>query len=214
MNRFEEIANNVIDGQGETVAGLIQAALDAGKTPEDILSKGLMLGMNIVGREFREGNRFVPEVLVAAQAMKMGMKVLSPHFASVNIKTAGRFMIGTVQGDIHDIGKNLVAMLLDGAGFEVIDLGVDVSVEKFVAAIKEKKPDIVGISALLSTTMLEMSKVIEAIEAAGLRNQVKIMIGGAPVTDKFSKKIGADGFAPEAGSAVEVARQFMTPPQV
>lgn len=211
MDSMKSIAENLIEGNSDKVAELVTEALSAGEKPMDIISSGLRAGMDVVGQDFRAGNRFMPEVLVAAHAMHAAMDILRPLVVKGETKSLGRFLIGTVQGDIHDIGKNLVAMLLEGAGFEVIDLGVDVSPQKFLDAIIELKPDIVGISALLSTTMLEMKNVIEFIFESGHRNDARIMLGGAPVTEEFTKEIGADGFAPEATSAVEVARSFVLP---
>jgi len=164
--------------------------------------------MDEVGRDFKGGELFVPEVLLAARAMRAGMNVLQPRLSKSDIPTSGKYLIGTVRGDLHDIGKNLVKMLLEGAGFEIIDLGTDVSAETFVSAVRENQPDILGMSALLTTTMPEMKVIINALEAAGLRDAVKIMVGGAPVTDNFAKAIGADAYSPEAATAVDSARDL------
>jgi len=208
MGLLEEIALMLYEGKGEEVVRLANEALGAQITPQEVLMGGLMAGMNVVGREFKEGKRFIPEVLVSARAMHMGMGVLEPHLSEADTRTSGRIVIGTVQGDIHDIGKNLVAMLMKGAGFEVVDLGVDVPAAKFVEAVSRLRPQVLGISALLSTTMLEMPKVIAAITEAGLREHTAILVGGAPVTEEYARDIGADAYAPEAGSAVERAREL------
>jgi 5-methyltetrahydrofolate--homocysteine methyltransferase len=169
----------------------------------------LISGMDRVGRDFKAGELFVPEVLVAARAMHAGMAVLRPLLAETGVPRVGTYVIGTVQGDLHDIGKNLVRMMLEGAGFEVIDLGTDVAPERFVTAVKEHRPQIVGMSALLTTTMVRMRDTIEALEAAGLREAVKIMVGGAPLTAAYAEQIGADAYAPDAATAVEVARSLI-----
>jgi 5-methyltetrahydrofolate--homocysteine methyltransferase len=165
--------------------------------------------MNEVGRRFKNNEFYVPEVLIAARAMHAAMDVLKPLLAASDVQPVGTVVIGTVKGDLHDIGKNLVAMMLEGGGFNVIDLGVDVSPEKFLQAVREHKPNIVGLSALLTTTMPAMKTTIEALKEAGVRDQVKVIIGGAPVTQRFADEIGADGYAPDAASAVDVARQLL-----
>jgi len=205
---LQEIASNLYNGEEEKVAELVQRALDQGMEPQEILNDGLIAGMDVVGRDFKAGDLFVPEVLIAARAMQAGMDVLRPLLAQGNVPTVGKYVIGTVEGDLHDIGKNLVKMMLEGAGFETIDLGVDVKPGAFVEAVREHHPRIVGMSALLTTTMVNMKVTIEALEEAGLRDSVKIMVGGAPVTAAFAEEIGADAYAPDAPTAVEIARSL------
>jgi len=203
---LEQIASNLYQGEDGVVADLVQQALDQGMTPGEILNGGLIAGMDEVGRDFKAGELFVPEVLIAARAMHAGMSVLRPLLAESAVPSAGKYVIGTVQGDLHDIGKNLVRMMLEGAGFETVDLGTDVKPDDFVAAVREHQPQLVGMSALLTTTMPGMKATIEALQEAGLRDRVKIMIGGAPVTTAFAEQIGADAYAPDAATAVDVAR--------
>jgi len=206
---LKKLAEDLYNGDAESVAALTQKALDDGLTPAEVLENGLIAGMNAVGKDFRDGILFVPEVLIAARAMHAGMRVLKPLLAESEIPATGRLVIGTVKGDLHDIGKNLVAMMMEGAGFEVHDLGVDVPAKEFVAAVKTKQPDVVGLSALLTTTMVEMKGVIEALRQAGLRNQIKVIVGGAPVTQKYAAEIGADGYAANASTAVEKAKDLL-----
>jgi len=206
---LKKLAEDLYNGDAESVAALTQKALDNGLTPAEVLENGLIAGMNAVGKDFRDGILFVPEVLIAARAMHAGMSVLKPLLAESEIPATGRLVIGTVKGDLHDIGKNLVAMMMEGAGFEVHDLGVDVPAKEFVAAVKTKQPDVVGLSALLTTTMVEMKGVIEALRQAGLRNQIKVIVGGAPVTQKYAAEIGADGYAANASTAVEKAKDLL-----
>jgi 5-methyltetrahydrofolate--homocysteine methyltransferase len=203
---LQKIASNLYDGEDEVVAALVQQALDQGMAAGEVLQGGLITGMDEVGRDFKAGDLFVPEVLIAARAMHAGMNVLRPLLAEGDTLSAGRYLIGTVKGDLHDIGKNLVKMMLEGAGFETVDLGTDVDPQAFVDAVRDHQPQLVGMSALLTTTMVQMKAAVEALEEAGLRDSVKIMIGGAPVTDAFAKEIGADAYAPDAASAVDVAR--------
>ena len=203
---LQQIASNLYDGEDEAVAELVQKALDQGMAPNDVLQGGLIAGMDEVGRDFKAGDLFVPEVLIAARAMHAGMGVLRPLLAESDVPSAGKYLIGTVKGDLHDIGKNLVKMMLEGAGFETIDLGTDVEPQAFVDAVKEHKPSLLGMSALLTTTMVQMRATVEALEEAGVRQTVKIMVGGAPVTEAFAQEIGADAYAPDAASAVDVAR--------
>ncbi|MBM4466847.1 MAG: cobalamin-binding protein [Chloroflexi bacterium] len=203
---LEQIASNLYQGEDDVVATLVEQALDQGVTPGEILNGGLIAGMDEVGKDFKAGELFVPEVLIAARAMHAGMNVLRPLLAESDVPSAGKYVIGTVQGDLHDIGKNLVRMMLEGAGFETIDLGVDVKPDAFVAAVQEHQPQLLGMSALLTTTMPGMKATIEALQEAGLRDRVKIMIGGAPVTTAFAEQIGADAYAPDAATAVDVAR--------
>jgi len=206
---LQKIASKLYQGEEEEVAELVQQSLDQGMDPQEILSGGLIAGMDEVGRDFKAGDLFVPEVLIAARAMHAGMNVLRPLLAESDVSTVGKYLIGTVKGDLHDIGKNLVKMMLEGAGFETIDLGADVEAGDFVASVREHQPNIVGMSALLTTTMVNMKTTIEALEEAGLRDTVKIMVGGAPVTEVFAEEIGADAYASDAASAVEVARSLI-----
>jgi 5-methyltetrahydrofolate--homocysteine methyltransferase len=203
---LQQVASKLYDGEADDVAELVQQALDQGMEPQDILSGGLIAGMDEVGRDFKAGDLFVPEVLIAARAMHAGMSILRPLLAESDAPTAGKYMIGTVKGDLHDIGKNLVRMMIEGAGFETVDLGTDVEPQAFVNAVREHQPDVVGMSALLTTTMVQMKATVEALEEAGLRDSVRIMIGGAPVTDAYAEQIGADAYAADAASAVDVAR--------
>jgi 5-methyltetrahydrofolate--homocysteine methyltransferase len=201
-----ELSKRLYAGDADAVASLVQQALDEGQSAADVLSGGLIAGMDEVGRDFKAGDLFVPEVLIAARAMHAGMAILRPLLADSDVPTAGKFLIGTVVGDLHDIGKNLVRMMLEGAGFETVDLGTDVKPEGFVAAVREHQPELLGMSALLTTTMPGMQATIDALQEAGLRDTLKIMVGGAPVTAAFAEKIGADAYAPDAASAVDTAR--------
>ena len=203
------IASELYEGEDQSVAELVQKALDQGMEPKEVLQGGLIAGMDEVGRDFKAGELFVPEVLIAARAMHAGMNVLRPLLAESDSISAGKYLIGTVKGDLHDIGKNLVKMMLEGAGFETIDLGTDVEPQAFVDAVREHKPVLIGMSALLTTTMVQMRATVEALEEAGLRDSVKIMIGGAPVTEAFATQIGADAYAPDAASAVDKARELV-----
>jgi len=208
MSVLEQIANAVLEGQEDQAGSLCQQALDEGLSAEKVLKEGLLAGMDVVGRLFRDGEYFLPEVLVSADAMKAGMTILQPRLLAENVRPEATAIVGTVSGDLHDIGKNLVATMLQGAGFEVIDLGVDVPAEKFVEACKQRKVDVIGLSALLTTTMPEMEAVVKS-----LREQVqptpKIIVGGAPVTEKYAKQIGADGYGVDASSGAEVAKQLL-----
>ena len=208
MADLQQLADAVISGQAPKVAEMTTEALDQGVSPTDVLNKGLIAGMQVVGVKFKNNEFYVPEVLIAARAMKAGMKILRPKLAESGIEPTGRFVIGTVTGDLHDIGKNLVSMMIEGAGYEVIDLGVDVAPDTFIQAVKEHQPVAIGMSALLTTTMVNMKKTIEAFENDGMRDQVKILVGGAPLTDDYAKEIGADGYAPDAASVVELLEQF------
>jgi 5-methyltetrahydrofolate--homocysteine methyltransferase len=208
-NILERIASNLYRGEDEVVADLVQQALDQEMSPGEILNGGLIAGMDEVGKDFKAGDLYVPEVLIAARAMRAGMSILRPLLAEGDVPTAGKYIVGTVRGDLHDIGKNLVKMMLEGAGFETIDLGTDVSPDEFVAAVQEHQPQIIGMSALLTTTMPGMKATIEGLEEAGLRDTVKIMVGGAPVTAAFAEQIGADAYAPDAATAVDVARNLV-----
>ncbi len=206
MELLQKVSEELQKGNYQEVPKLIQQALNAKIPPVKILSDGLVAGMDIVGDKFRRDELFMPEVLISAKAMQAGMEILRPKLIEAGAKLAGKIVVGTVKGDLHDIGKNLVGMLMEGAGFQVIDLGTDVASEKFVEAVKSQKPNLLGLSALLTTTMPKMKEVVESLVEAGMRSSVKVMIGGAPVTEKFAKDIGADGYAPDAASAVEKAR--------
>jgi len=209
MSVLEDVRKSVIDGDQNAAQELVHKALAESIPPEKILADGLISAMTEVGRLFEAGEFYVPEMLISARAMKGGLAILRPRLADANIKAIGKVVIGTVQGDLHDIGKNLVGMMLEGAGFEVIDLGVDVSPEKYVAAVREYHPDLVGCSALLTTTMPRMKDIVQALQASGLRDKIKLMIGGAPVTEQYAKDIGADVYAPDAAAAAQRAKQLM-----
>jgi len=205
---YERLSTAVLEGDAEKAAKLTQKALDQELPAQEILDNGLVLGMNEVGVRFKRGDMFVPEVLMSADAMAAGMTHLRPELAASGAKMAGKILLGTVKGDLHDIGKNLVGMMCEGGGFEVIDIGFDVEPEKFIAAIKEHQPDIVGMSAMLTTTMRAMGHTIKAIEEAGLRDQIKVIVGGAPVDAEFAKRIGADGYGSNAPSGAELAQEL------
>jgi len=196
-------------GSMDEVKDLTQKALDAGDSPDKILKEGLIKAMDRIGVLFKNNEIYIPEVLIAARAMHAGLGVLKPILAKSNTPAAAKIVIGTVKGDLHDIGKNLVGMMLEGAGFEVVDMGIDVPAEKFVQAAKEHKANVIGMSALLTTTMMQMKSTVEALQAAGLKGKVKTMVGGAPVTDEFAKQIGADGYAPDAASAVNKLKELL-----
>ena len=203
------ITEQLYIGDANAVSELTQKALDEGLRPPEVLNGGLLAGMDRVGMDFRDGKLYVPEVLISARAMHAGMDILRPLLIGDELSLAGKVMIGTVEGDLHDIGKNLVAMMLEGGGFEIIDLGTDVSIEAFIEAVRKEEPDVVGMSALLTTTMPSMKRTIDALAEAGLREDLKIVVGGAPVTQGFASEIGADGYAPDAGSAVELVRSII-----
>lgn len=203
------IAESLISGKADKVKELTQAAVDEGVSVKEILEKGLISGMNVVGQKFKANEFYVPEVLIAARAMHAGMSVLEPLLSKEGIEPIGKIALGTVKGDLHDIGKNLVAMMLKGAGFQVIDLGIDVAAEKFVQAVKEQQAQMVAMSALLTTTMPSMKTTIDALANDGVRDRVKIMIGGAPVTQSYADEIGADGYASDAASAVDKAKELL-----
>jgi len=196
-------------GKMEEAKKLTQEALESGESAEIILKDGLVQAMDRVGLKFKNGEIYIPEVLIAARAMHAGMAILKPILSTSTGAMAGKVIIGTVKGDLHDIGKNLVIMMLEGGGFEVVDLGIDVPGEKFIEAIHQHQPQVVGMSALLTTTMKEMKNTIQAIEWAGLRKQVKTIVGGAPLTEKFAREIGADGYAPDAATAVDVTKSLV-----
>jgi 5-methyltetrahydrofolate--homocysteine methyltransferase len=203
-----EIFRNILDGQQKDVATNVQKALESSLPPKVILDDGMIAAMTEVGRLFEEGEYFVPEMLVAARAMQAGLTVLKPYLKEANVQPVGRVAIGTVKGDLHDIGKNLVGIMLEGAGFEVVNLGTDVSPEKFVEAADSV--DVIALSALLTTTMTNMKVTIEALQASGKRDKVKVIIGGAPVTEDFANRIGADGYARDASRAAALAKQLVS----
>lgn len=207
MADLKALAEAVIRGDQATAVNVTKQALKEKVAPKKILDEGLIAGMDVVGSRFKNNEIYIPEVLIAARAMKMAMEVLEPELVKAGVKPIGKLLIGTVQGDLHDIGKNLVAMMLKGAGFEVIDLGVDVAPEKFAAEAKARGVNLIGMSALLTTTMPGMEKTIKAIQQAGLK--VKVMVGGAPVTQSFADRIGAQGYAPDAASAVDTAKKLV-----
>jgi 5-methyltetrahydrofolate--homocysteine methyltransferase len=206
---YERLATAILEGDVEKTPKLVDRALGQELAPKDILDNGLVVGMNEVGVRFKRGDMFVPEVLMSADAMQAGLQILRPALIASGAKLIGKVLLGTVKGDLHDIGKNLVGMMCEGAGFEVIDIGFDVEPEKFIAAIKEHQPDVVGMSAMLTTTMRAMGHTIKAIEEAGLRDRIKIIVGGAPVDAEFSKRIGADGYGSNAPSGSELAQQLV-----
>ena len=207
MADLSALAENLINGKAPAVSEMTKAALDEGLSPHTILNEGLIKGMSVVGEKFKNNEFYVPEVLIAARAMHAGMDILKPLLAESGVEPIGRVLIGTVKGDLHDIGKNLVAMMLEGAGFEVVDMGIDVSPEKFVETAEEG--DIVAMSALLTTTMTGMKTTIDALEEAGKKGIVKTLIGGAPVTQNYADEIGADGYARDAASAADKAKQLL-----
>ena len=202
---LEEISLKLQNGKTKDIKVLVPKALEEGVPAKDILNEGLLAGMSIVGVKFKNNEIFVPEVLIAARAMKAGAEILKPYLVSADIKPAGKVVLGTVRGDFHDIGKNLVKMMMEGNGLEVIDLGVDVAPEAFVSAAKENGANIIACSALLTTTMAEMKNVVDLCVAEGIRENVKIMIGGAPITDEYCKEIGADAYTSDAATAAETA---------
>lgn len=207
MADLKALAEAIIKGDQNTAVEITRAALDEGTAAESVLNEGLVAGMDVVGACFKKNEIYIPEVLIAARAMKSAMEILEPELVKAGVEPVGRFIIGTTQGDLHDIGKNLVAMMLKGAGFKVVDLGVDVSVEKFVEQAKAAGAQLIGMSALLTTTMPGMEKTIKALKDAGV--SAKIMIGGAPVTQDYADKIGADGYAADAASAVDLAKSLV-----
>ena len=208
MDYLDNIYEAILDGDMGIVPTNVQSAIDAGISVSDILVEGMIAAMEEVGRLFQEGEYFVPEMLLAAHSMKAGISVLQPHLVNSGVEPIGKVVLGSVEGDMHDIGKNLVAMMLEGVGFQIVDLGTDVSAAQFVEAVKEGA-DILGLSALLTTTLPSMESTIRTIEAAGLREDVKIIVGGAPVTADYAHQIGADGYAKDASQAVKVAKSFI-----
>lgn len=206
---LETICEAVLKGNAKVAAAETQAAVEAGISASEILHQACIPAMTEVGRLFESGEKFVPEMLIAARAMQKALEILKPLLVQAEVKTLGKVVIGTVAGDLHDIGKNLVAMMLEGAGFQIIDLGNDVSPEKFVEAVKQHEPDLLGMSALLTTTVSSISDTIQALTEAGVRDKVKVIIGGAPITQDFANKVGADGFAPDAGSVARMAKNLL-----
>jgi len=208
MADLKALADAIIKGDQNTAAKITKEALGAGTPAAKVLNEGLIAGMDIIGARFKKNEVYIPEVLIAARAMKASMQILEPELVKAGVKPIGKFLVGTVQGDLHDIGKNLVAMMLKGAGFEVIDLGVDISPDKFVQQAKATGSNLIGMSALLTTTMPAMEKTVQALKAAGIN--AKIMVGGAPVTQGYADKIGASGYAADAASAVDVAKKLLS----
>ncbi|HSV74812.1 MAG TPA: corrinoid protein [Chthonomonadales bacterium] len=209
MTDLQQLYTAILEGNAPTAKSTVQAALEEGVDPQELLTKYMVPAMDEVGRLFEANEYFVPELLIAARAMKGALEIIKPKLVDAGAQPAGRVAIGTVRGDLHDIGKNLVAAMLEGGGFEVIDLGVDVSPERFVETAKEKGASVIAMSALLTTTMPGMKTTIEALTQAGIRGQVKVMIGGAPVTQRYADEIGADGFSDNASGAVRIARQLV-----
>jgi len=209
MSVLEQISENLIKGKAKDVKELVEKAIQENVKPADILNKGLLAGMSIIGERFKKNEVYVPEVLIAARAMKMGMDVLKPLLVSAGVEPIGTVVVGTVKGDLHDIGKNLVRMMLEGAGFKVIDAGINVEPDKFVQLAKENNAALIGTSALLTTTMTNMKAVVDAVKSAGLDGKIQVMIGGAPVTQAFADEIGANGYAPDAASAADLAKKLI-----
>lgn len=209
MEYLESIRKAIIEGQSKEVEQQVQSALQNGVVAATILYDGLIPAMAEVGRLYEEGEYFVPEMLIAARAMKAGLSVLKPYLLGEDVKPLGKVAIATVQGDLHDIGKNLVSLMLEGAGFEIVDLGVNAEPEKFIEAVRSQQVDVVAMSALLTTTMTRMKDTIQALQTAGLREQVKVIIGGAPITQAFADEIGADGYAPDASQAVTLTKRLI-----
>ncbi|WP_425058316.1 Methionine synthase [Sporomusa carbonis] len=205
MSDFKKVAEAVFEGDPESVQSLTQQLIDGGAAPMDIVNNGLLAGMDIVAPKFKAGEMFIPEVMMSAKALAEGMKLVKPLLSTADSAGMATFLMGTVKGDLHDIGKNLVVMILESGGFNVVDLGVDISPEQFVEAVKEHKPQIVGMCALLTTTMMAMKETIDALAAAGLRDSVKILVGGAPLYPEFAEKIGADGYCVDAVACKEMA---------
>ena len=206
---LNEIYDSIINGDNIAVPEKVNEARNAGIAPSRILNEGMIAAMAEVGRLFEEGEYFVPEMLIAARAMQAGLAMLKPHLAQADVKSAGRVAAGTVKGDLHDIGKNLVCMMLEGAGFEILDLGTDVSSEQIIEVVRSDQADIIALSALLTTTMPNMKVIIDALKEAGLRDRVKVIVGGAPVTEAYAQQIGADGYSPDASRAVTLAKSLL-----
>jgi len=209
MASYEDLAQCVISGDREKVKVITTSLIDEGKDPLEIINEGLLGGMSVVGARFKNDEMFVPEVLMSAKTMGLGMELVKPLISDQGLPTAGKVLLGTVQGDLHDIGKNLVGMMLESSGFSVIDIGIDIEPDKFAAAIKEENPDILAMSALLTTTMMHMKDTIDLLKEQGLRDKVKVIIGGAPISQEFADNIGADGFAPDAASAADLCKELI-----
>lgn len=209
MSSYAEVAQSVIAGQIDKVREQVKSLVEAGNAPLEIINQGLIEGMNVVGARFKAGEMFVPEVLKCAKSMAAGVEIVKPLIAEGDQQSKGKVVLGTVKGDLHDIGKNLVGMMMESGGLEVVNLGIDISPEKFADAIREHNPQIVAMSALLTTTMPAIKETIEYIEQEGLRDKVKIIIGGAPISKEFADSIGADGFAPDAASATDLCKEFI-----
>jgi 5-methyltetrahydrofolate--homocysteine methyltransferase len=206
---LQSIFNGILEGDREAVRVNVVKGIELNFSPAVILNQAMVAAMAEVGKRFEEGEYYVPEMLIAARAMKEGLELLKPLLKQAKVEAIGRVAAGTVKGDLHDIGKNLVCMMLEGAGFDIVDLGTDVPPEKFIEAVKEKNVNVIAMSALLTTTMPNMQKTMDALKEAGLRDKVKIMVGGAPVTDAYARQIGADGYAPDASRAVALARSLV-----
>ncbi len=206
---LEQIAEKLIEGDADSVTTLTQNAIDQHIEASDVLNNGLLSGMDVVGQRFKKNEFFIPEVLIAARAMKAGMEIIKPLLAAAKIKARGKVVLCTVKGDLHDIGKNIVSMMLEGAGYDIVDLGADISKEVILEQIKAHQPDVLGLSALLTTTMGYMGEVIQTLEEEGLRQQLKVIIGGAPVTQAYSEEIHADGYGPDAVSAVDQVNSLL-----
>jgi 5-methyltetrahydrofolate--homocysteine methyltransferase len=208
MSVVADISESLMKGKADEVRSLVEKALADGEKPVDILNDGLLAGMGVIGARFKKNEVYVPEVLIAARAMKSGMEVLRPILVAAGVEPVGTVVIGTVKGDLHDIGKNLVGMMLEGAGFNVVDIGINVEADKFVEAAKENGASVIGVSALLTTTMTNMKAVVDALNGSDSAGKVKVMIGGAPVTQAFCDEIGAHGYAPDAASAADLAKEI------
>lgn len=209
MSVLDQISESLIKGKAKEVKELVEKAVNEKVPPADILNKGLLSGMSVIGERFKKNEVYVPEVLIAARAMKSGMEVLKPLLVSAGVEPAGTVVVGTVKGDLHDIGKNLVCMMLEGAGFKVVDAGINVEPDKFIQLANENSATIIGASALLTTTMTNMKGVVDAVKSAGLTDKIKVMIGGAPVTQAYADEIGASGYAPDAASAADLAKKLV-----
>jgi 5-methyltetrahydrofolate--homocysteine methyltransferase len=209
MSSLNSLAQSVIDGNVEQVKDQVRSLISSGTNPVEIVNQGLIAGMNVVGARFKAGDMYVPEVLMCAKSMGAGLELVKPLIAEKDVQNKGKVVIGTVKADLHDIGKNLVSMMMQSAGLEVIDIGIDVAPEKFIEAVREHKPNVVGMSALLTTTMPAMQETIELLEEEGLRDKVKVIIGGAPVSQEFATSIGADGYAPDAATATDLCKDFI-----
>ncbi|MBT8369042.1 MAG: corrinoid protein [Deltaproteobacteria bacterium] len=206
---FKIIQHDVLTGNQEAITTHVQEMLDKGFNPNDILNRGMLATMEVIGGRFQTGDVFIPEVLLSARAMNEALKVLEPYLAKEKKKVSGKLIVGTVRGDLHDIGKNMVVTMLRGVGFEVADLGINIKAEEFVSKVEELKPDILGLSALLTTTMPEMKKIINAVTEKGLRDKVKVIVGGAPVNETYARQIGADGYAADAGASVDLVKKLL-----